>query len=67
MGRAVQLPADRSAQNNTQFRDDLFWLKGDHSFKFGADYQHLPYSGNFGQYVRGVVTGFTSGVDQRAR
>ena len=50
------------AQNNTQFRDDLFWLKGDHSFKFGADYQHLPYSGNFGQYTRGVVTGFNSGA-----
>ena len=49
-------------QNNIQFRDDLFWLKGDHSFKFGADYQHLPYSGNFGQYVRGVVTGFSAGV-----
>jgi hypothetical protein len=49
-------------QNNTQFRDDLFWLKGNHSFKFGADYQHLPYSGNFGQYVRGVVTGFNAGA-----
>jgi hypothetical protein len=50
------------AQNNIQFRDDLFWLKGNHSFKFGGDYQHLPYSGNFGQYVRGVVTGFTAGA-----
>jgi len=49
-------------QNNTQYRDDLFWLKGNHSFKFGADYQHLPYSGNFGQYVRGVVTGFNAGA-----
>jgi len=49
-------------QNNIQFRDDLFWLKGNHSFKFGADYQHLPYSGNFGQYVRGVATGFNSAV-----
>jgi len=49
-------------QDNTQYRDDLFWLKGNHSFKFGADYQHLPYSGNFGQYVRGVVTGFSPGV-----
>jgi hypothetical protein len=37
-------------------------LKGNHSFKFGADYQHLPYSGSFGQYVRGVATGFNSGV-----
>jgi Carboxypeptidase regulatory-like domain len=50
------------AQNNTQFRDDVFWLKGNHSLKFGGDYQHLPYSGNFGQYVRGVVTGFSAGV-----
>jgi hypothetical protein len=49
-------------QNNIQFRDDLFWLKGDHSFKFGFDYQHLPYTGNFGQYVRGVATGFNPGV-----
>src|SRR5580658_2456162 len=49
-------------QNNTQFRDDLYWLKGSHSFKFGADYQHLPYSGNFGQYTRGVVTGFNAGA-----
>jgi hypothetical protein len=49
-------------QNNTQYRDDLFWLKGDHSFKFGGDFQHLPYSGNFGQYTRGVVTGFNSGA-----
>jgi len=49
-------------QNNTQLRDDMFWLKGDHSFKMGADYQHLPYSGNFGQYTRGVVTGFNSGA-----
>jgi len=44
------------AQNNTQYRDDLFWLKGNHSFKFGGDYQHVPYSGNFGQYVRGYAT-----------
>ena len=49
-------------QNNTQYRDDLFWLKGDHSFKFGADYQHLPYSGNFGQNVRGTVLAFSSAV-----
>ena len=43
-------------QNNQQYRDDLFWLKGSHSFKFGADYQHVPYSGNFGQYTRGYAT-----------
>jgi hypothetical protein len=49
-------------QNNVQFRDDVFWLVGGNSFKMGADYQHLPFSGNFGQYVRGVATGFNSGV-----
>ncbi len=49
-------------QNNTQFRDDMFWLKGNHSVKFGADYQHVPYSGDFGQNLRGTVLGFTSAV-----
>ncbi len=49
-------------QNNTQYRDDLFWLKGNHGFKFGFDFQHTPYTGNFGQYVRGVATGFNAGV-----
>jgi len=50
------------AQVNNQYRDDLFWLKGNHSIKVGADYQHLPYSGYFGQNVRGTVLGFASGV-----
>lgn len=49
-------------QNTQQYRDDLFWLKGKHSFKFGVDYLHTPYSGNFGQNVRGTVLGFSSGV-----
>lgn len=49
-------------QNTQQYRDDLFWLKGKHSFKIGFDYLHTPYSGNFGQNVRGTVLGFSSGV-----
>lgn len=49
-------------QNTQQYRDDLFWLKGKHSFKFGVDYLHTPYSGNFGQNVRGTVLGFSSAV-----
>jgi len=50
------------AQVNNQYRDDLFWLKGNHSVKFGADYQHIPFSGYFGQNVRGTVLAFSSGV-----
>ncbi len=49
-------------QDVYQFRDDAFWLKGTHSFKFGMDYLHSAYSGNFGQNVRGTVLGFSSGV-----
>jgi hypothetical protein len=49
-------------QSTSQYRDDLFWLKGGHSFKTGVDYLHTPYSGNFGQNVRGTVLSFSSGV-----
>lgn len=49
-------------QNTSQYRDDLFWLKGNHSIKTGVDYLHTPYSGNFGQNVRGTVLSFSSGV-----
>lgn len=49
-------------QSTQQYRDDLFWLKGAHSFKAGVDYLHTPYSGNFGQNVRGTVLSFSSGV-----
>jgi carboxypeptidase family protein len=49
-------------QSTQQYRDDLFWLKGSHSIKAGVDYLHTPYSGNFGQNVRGTVLSFSSGV-----
>ena len=49
-------------QNDYQFRDDLFLLKGGHSFKSGIDYLHNVYSGNFGQNVRGTVLSFSSAV-----
>jgi hypothetical protein len=49
-------------QNTSQYRDDLFILKGGHSIKAGGEYLHTPYSGNFGQNVRGTVLSFSSGV-----
>ncbi|HEY3840761.1 MAG TPA: TonB-dependent receptor, partial [Bryobacteraceae bacterium] len=49
-------------QNDFQYRDDLFWLKGSHSLKSGFDFKHTVYSGNFGQNVRGTVLSFSSGV-----
>ena len=50
------------AQNVQQYRDDLYWLKGGHSLKFGTDLQHTPYTGNFGQNVRGTVLSFSPAV-----
>ena len=50
------------AQNVQQCRDDLYWLKGGHSLKFGTDFQHTPYTGNFGQHVRGTVLAFSNAV-----
>ncbi len=49
-------------ENVEQYRDDLFWLKGKHSFKVGEDFLHSVYAGNFGQNVRGTVLSFSSGV-----
>jgi hypothetical protein len=49
-------------QNDYQYRDDLFWLKGGHSVKVGVDFLHNTYSGNFGQNVRGTVLAFSSAV-----
>ncbi len=61
MGAPYNYP-QQLGQNDYQYRDDLFWLKGGHSFKVGADYLHNVYSGNFGQNVRGTVLAFSSGV-----
>jgi hypothetical protein len=61
IGSAYNYP-QQLGQNTSQYRDDLFWLKGNHSIKFGADYLHTPYSGNFGQNVRGAVS-FTSAAN----
>jgi predicted Rdx family selenoprotein len=50
------------SQQDYQYRDDLFWLKGGHSIKAGVDYLHNTYTGYFGQNVRGTVLGFSSAV-----
>jgi hypothetical protein len=50
------------AQHDTQYRDDMFWLKGGHSLKMGVDYLHNTYSGYFGQNVRGTVLTFCGSV-----
>jgi hypothetical protein len=42
--------------SNFQFRDDAFWLKGKHSFKFGAEYLFVRNVGSFPQNARGTVT-----------
>ena len=47
-------------QGTGQFRDDLFWLKGSHSVKSGAEYLRTKHSGIFQQNLRGTVTSFSS-------
>ncbi|HEY1497859.1 MAG TPA: TonB-dependent receptor [Candidatus Solibacter sp.] len=47
-------------QNTGQFRDDLYWLKGRHSIKAGAEYLRTSYTGIFQQNLRGTVTSFAS-------
>ena len=47
-------------QNVTQFRDDVFWLKGGHTVKFGGEYLSNNHSGFFQQNVRGLANPFSS-------
>ena len=49
-------------QNVQQYRDDLFYLTGKHSFKFGAEYLHTAHTGYFQQNVRGAVGSANCGV-----
>jgi len=44
-------------QHRFQFKDDLSWVKGRHTLKFGADYSHLslPEPTNFNLFGPGLV------------
>jgi hypothetical protein len=46
-------------QYTQQYRDDVFWLKGKHSFKMGGEYLHTLHGGAFPQYLRGGLTACT--------
>jgi hypothetical protein len=43
------------SQNSQDYRDDIFWLKGKHTFKMGAEYIFTGHGGYFQQNVRGRV------------
>ena len=49
-------------QYTQQYRDDLFWLKGKHSFRFGGEYLHTLHGGSFPQYLRGGLTTCSSNL-----
>jgi len=49
-------------QNAQQYRDDLFYLTGKHSFKFGVELLHIAHTGYFQQNVRGTAAGTNCGV-----
>jgi len=42
-------------QNAQEYRDDMFYITGKHSFKFGAELLHTAHSGFFQQNVRGTA------------
>ncbi|SFR99811.1 Carboxypeptidase regulatory-like domain-containing protein [Granulicella pectinivorans] len=48
------------SQATQQYRDDLFWLKGKHSFKLGGEYLYTFHGGSFAQYARGGLTSCSS-------
>jgi hypothetical protein len=57
------LPRVEPSENRFQFVDNLSWVKGSHSMKFGMDISHTEdyqdlLSGRFGAYTYTSVTGF---------
>ena len=48
------------SQYTQQYRDDLFWIKGKHSFKLGGEYLYTLHGGTFPQYLRGGLTTCTT-------
>jgi hypothetical protein len=44
-------------QNVQQYRDDVYYLTGKHSFKVGFEYLHTAHTGYFQQNVRGTASG----------
>jgi hypothetical protein len=55
--------APAPGQNRYDGRDNLSWVHGAHSFKFGASMSYYPYVSQFAQSIEGVWThGFNYGV-----
>ncbi len=52
-GREPFAPVLRT-EKRIQFSDNLSWLKGSHSFKFGGDYNHIPVEAIFQLNFGGV-------------
>jgi hypothetical protein len=59
VGEAYNQP-ETFSQATQQYRDDLFWSKGKHSFKLGGEYLYTFHGGSFAQYARGGLTGCSS-------
>ncbi len=49
-------------QNAQEYRDDIFYLTGKHSFKLGAELLHTSHTGYFQQNVRGTAASGNCGV-----
>jgi TonB dependent receptor len=53
-------------QYTQQYRDDVFWMKGKHNFKFGGEYLYTLHGGAFPQYLRGGLTTCTPAAGSAA-
>jgi hypothetical protein len=51
------------AQNSQDYRDDVFWLKGKHTLKFGGEYIYTGHGGYFQQNVRGRVNPCSASIN----
>ncbi|MBC7926388.1 MAG: TonB-dependent receptor, partial [Bryobacteraceae bacterium] len=59
VGGAYNYPQEFN-QNTHQVRNDLYWMKGSHSVKFGGEYLANNHTGLFQQNVRGLANPLTA-------
>ena len=48
--------AELGVETRSQFKDDLTWIKGKHSLKFGADVSHIPFGDDALSNYKGTYT-----------
>ena len=65
LGRNGNVP-QQTLQNKHQFRDDLTWNHGNHSFKFGGDFTYIPKLGGLFAFNSAPEYDFNFNADEIA-